>query len=204
MCFLSFLEARQKTKFHCRVSCRVCCQHCQTSKLQTAFPLANEQRMHPFPPPLNPPSTTFSEMLFPSSVFQPTPFIPPPLRNWTLKCRHANQALIHLKLTGRPDYDGGFLLQTSYQHHLYRNTCRNMKELPSSISQSIVCRMCQQTEGKLSYTHLSPGVKATEFAWRDRFKQTNTHSFVERNHTAHSQFNSSHCHFLVELLIFGY
>lgn len=155
--FLSFLEARQKTKFHCGASCRICCQHWQTSQHQKASPLANEQRKHPFSSP-NQPSATFSEMLFPFSVFQPTPFIPPPLFNWTLKCRQANQALIHLKLTERPDYGGGFLLQTSYRHHLYRNTCRNMKELPSSISRSIVCRMCQQTEGKLPYTHLCPGV----------------------------------------------
>lgn len=83
---------------------------------------------------------------------------PPTVCNWTLKCRHASQLLIHLKLTGRPDYGGTFLLQTPYRHHLYRNTCRNMKELPGSISQSIVCQLCQQTEGKLFHKHLNPGV----------------------------------------------
>ncbi len=142
----------------------------------------------------NPLSATFSEMLFPHfSVFQPTPFIPPPSRNWTLKCQHANQALIHLKLTGRPDYGSRFLLQTSYHHHLSRNTCRNMKELPSSISQSIVCQLWQQTEGKLSCTHLSPGVQVVESAWRDGFRhsliQTNTQGTficVENSHSTHT------------------
>lgn len=143
--FLSFLEACLKTF-------QLCCIYCQTPKLQKTLPLPNEQRMHPFLFPSNPPSTIFPEKLFPFSVFQH----PPPLCNWTLKCWHANQALIHLKLTGCHDYGGGFLLQTSYLRHLYWNTCRNIKELPGSISQSIVCRLCQQTEGKLSYTHLNP------------------------------------------------
>lgn len=153
-CYVAIIprSSSENLNFITEPSCRICCQRCQTSRLQTASPLANEQSMHPV-------FATFSKMHFPFSVFQPTPFIPPPpFCNWTLNCRHANQALIHLKLTGRPDYGGGFLLQTSYHHHLSRNTCRNMKELPSSTSRSIVCRMWQQSEGKLSSTHLSPGV----------------------------------------------
>lgn len=106
----------------------------------------------------DPPSATFSEMHFPFSAFQPTPSSLHPSKTIELWSAGTQIKLIHLKLTGRPDYGGGFLLQTSYRHHLSRNTCRNMKELPSSISWSIVCRMCQQTEGKLSYAHLSPGV----------------------------------------------
>lgn len=97
----------------------------------------------------------------PPSMNSLFPFLsctPPTICNWTLECRHANQVLIHLKLTGRPDYGGGSRLQTPYRHHLYGNTCRDMKELPGSISQSIVCRLCQQTEGKLSHTHLNPTV----------------------------------------------
>lgn len=120
---------------------------------------------------------------------------PPPqtVCNWTLKCRHANQLLIHLKLTGRPDYGGSFLLQTPYRHHLYGNTCRNMKELPGSISQSIVCQLCQQTQGKSESLNRSFRI------------QTDKHAgHIEQISIAHLWLRSTRCHFLGEFKIFGH
>lgn len=147
-CVSITLEARMKAILPLR-------GFCQTSKLQKAFPFANEQRMHVsvcvfF---LSLLCATFCEQPFPFSVLHT-----PNHLQLNSECRHANQVLIHLKLTGRPDYGGGFRLQTPYRYHLYGNTCRDMKELPGSISQSIVCQLCQQTEGKLSHTHLNPTV----------------------------------------------
>lgn len=94
------------------------CGFCQTSKLQKAFPFANEQRMHVRFYLL---CATFYE-----KAFAPTQ-VPPTICNWTLKCRRANQLLIHLKLTGRPDYGGSFLLQTPYRHHLYGDMCLHVQ-----------------------------------------------------------------------------
>lgn len=142
--FLSLLQLIWNPYFNCDASAK----HSNFKKL---FPFANEQRIWVcFSSSSAPPSM--------NSLFPVLSCAPTTICNWTLKCRHANQVLIHLKLTGRPDYGSSFRLQTPYRHHLYRNTCRNMKELPGSISQSIVCQLCQQTEGKLSHTHLNPGV----------------------------------------------
>lgn len=139
--------------FTTELSCRIFYSDCQPSRLQKAFPLANEQSLHPI---FKSTKCYFHWNAFPSLCHPTRPLPPPqPCRNWTMKWRYATQTLIHLKLTGRPDYGGCFLLQTSYRRHLYRNTCRNMKVLPSSISLSIVCRICQQTKSKLSYAHLS-------------------------------------------------
>lgn len=111
-------------------------------------------KVRSFPPPPPPlrirPAPPSLKCFFPFSVFQPHPLYPStPSQLSSEVSARANQALIHLKLTGRADYGDGFLLQKSYQHHLYRNTCRNMKELPSSISRSIVCRVCQTNRGQI-------------------------------------------------------
>lgn len=149
------------------LSCHISCQHCQTFQLQTAFLLANEQRIHPvFKFTKCNASLKYISLSLPSN---PLPSSPQPHSNWTLKCRHANQALIHLKLTGHPDYGGSLLLHMSHQYHLFRNTCLNIKELPGSISRSIVCQMCQQTEGKLSHT------------WDQEFNWLVTHSNTGRS-----------------------
>lgn len=113
------------------------CGFCQASKLQKAFPVANEQKMHVCFFLL---CATFYEKAFAPTQHPPPPPAyphPPTICNWTLKCQHANQTLIHLKLTGRPDYGGSFLLQTPYRRHLYRNTCRNMKEFQVQLANQL-------------------------------------------------------------------
>lgn len=146
----------------------------------------------------NPPSATFSEMLFPFLCLPTHPLYPStPSQLSSEVSARANQALIHLKLTGRADYGDGFLLQKSYQHHLYRNTCRNMKELPSSISRSIVCQVCQTNWGQIILYAPEPRSLSHAVCLKGTdFKQTHGWrgggDIAQRTQT---QFNSGHCHF---------
>lgn len=87
------------------------------------------------------------------------------------------------------------LSPSSIQKHMSKH-----ERVPGSISQSIVCQLCQQTEGKLFHTHLNPGNLNHSF-----LIQTDKHAgHIQQICIAHLWLRSTRCHFLGELKIFGH
>lgn len=175
------------------------CGFCQASKLQKAFPVANEQKMHVCFFLL---CATFYEKAFAPTQHPPPARLSPPPNylqlNSEVPARKSNANPFEVDRASRlwrQLSSSNALSPSSIQKHMSKH-----ERVPGSISQSIVCQLCQQTEGKLFHTHLNPGNLNHSF-----LIQTDKHAgHIQQICIAHLWLRSTRCHFLGELKIFGH